>query len=381
MLLFLWTWSALLSSLGQVRPAFAQLKTLVWSAPSACPPAAAIEGRIAELVEQSGAARTELRVQASIKARGAAPERVYTLILTLDGPDYHASRRLQAQRCASLAEAAAWMIAVALVPGSSEQPDRAPGRATASEEGVPSAVNTSASAARGAASADPRPADASESASDRRRAAAAPPPLSASNAAPSGRSGGSDRPRVLSPRAAGPAWRRWWEAGASAGLSATGLPPAALGVGAHAGLGFGVLLFELRAAFQPARTRALSTGERATFRTQMVGLFACATWGAPLRVAPCLGLELLRSAARVRGVDQATAPSVLWAGLGPSLRVSYDTRRWLTLEGLAGVQLPLSARPRFTIEGLGEVARAWPLSVYARVGFGIRPPAATRLSD
>lgn len=357
-------------------PSAAQVATLDWSAPHGCPDTAYVEQRLAAThVEKE---RRDLRVRARIQrvARSA-----YVLRLVLRANDLHAERRLQATSCKSVTDAAIWLVAVALSPDPQVRSETV---AKMDAALPPPAVSLDESAARASETGPVSPSRAhlaegpSTSSPTSQRTgtaeAVAPAPIASATPEPTTRAA----PQLSYPARRAP-WRidwaalpRWWRAGVFSGVWSAGLPAPQVSVGARLGFGISALYAELRGAAELARGRRLADNTEARFATQDVGLALCAQWGGHVRVGPCATAAALRTAAGSRNVPDASDRVLPWSAAGVALALGWRARGGVEVMLETGMQLPLSARPRFTVEGVGEVAVASPVNVYARVGLGFR---------
>lgn len=86
---------------------------LTWNAPAGCPDAAAIEGRIAELLRGRSAGEGVMTVAGEV----VIGESGATLVLTTSFRGHDERRELAAADCSELSEATAVLLAVALEPG------------------------------------------------------------------------------------------------------------------------------------------------------------------------------------------------------------------------------------------------------------------------
>jgi hypothetical protein len=286
-----------------------------------------------------------VRARAVVQRKGKS----YRLELSIEAEDQRAQRTLESTSCKSVADAAAWFIAMALDPSSAQAPRVA-------EQG-------SSGAAPGVDEQGPRE-NAGESGAVRVELAS---PL-AGRAQPPPRPAATRGSLSFAP-ALGPTW---WRAGVHGGVWSVGLPAPQASVGARAGVGLGVLYTELSADWMFERSRALAEDASASFTTQQLAVSACALWGQRVRAGPCALASMLRSEGRAPGAEQPKQPSALWGSAGLSVQVGWQLPRWVELMVDAGVQLPISPRPEFSIDGLGRVAVASPFSVYARLGVGLR---------
>jgi hypothetical protein len=355
-------------------PSAAQVAALDWSAPRGCPDSTYVAQRLA--ATQGETERRELRVRARIQRVGRS---AYLLRLTLRADDLHAERRLQATSCKSVTDAAIWLVAVALSPdlqahaGTVATMDAAPPPATPRDEsGSRVSENGDASASRAPSAERPSTLSPTAQGTGTTEPVAAAP--AAATPAPTPRAA----PPLSYPARRAP-WRldwaalpRWWRAGVFSGVWSAGLPAPQLSLGARLGLGISALYAELRGAAELARGRRLADATEARFATQHVGLAVCAQWGGDVRVGPCATAAVLRTAAGSRNVPDANDRVLPWSAAGVALALGWRAPGGVEVMLETGVQLPLSARPRFTVEGVGEVAVAAPVNVYARVGLGFR---------
>ncbi len=340
------------------------------------------------------------------RVRRAAAGR-FVLELALEGGDYAAKRTLAAGSCQSLADAAAWLTALALDPSLSEPAEAAPPPSSEPAGVPPRAAEPSARAAEPAALAQEPPqlaadapheaaaANQSAAVSTQTRTPAAPPSKRAApevaqaraeSVARSDRPTTSSRARARAPAESSSAAKlaaassrarlldaaRWWRAGLFTGAWDASLPAPQAELGARAGYGMGWLLLELRGGYVFGRSEALGGAARARFASQELGPALCAQWGRRVRGGACAVVALLRTTGSVRGTTAPRREALLWAASGAALQLGWKTSRWLELLAEVGINLPVTPRPRFTIEGFGEVDRASPINVYARVGFGFR---------
>lgn len=367
---------ALLAALLSANRAHAQALTLLWSAPSTCPNGAYVEARVGALI--GAPAHAALHVVGRIEKSGPR----FVLELSLEGDSYRAQRRLKATRCHSLADASAWLIAVALDPTLAA---RAPAAPLEREDAVVAPPPRSGDRehergsedAQGAAPATPSAAAPSEAAAG--EASRAQTAQAAPGAARAARGVAEQEPRSsrapvrrLSFRTRVRDQPRWWRVGVFTGVWQASLPRAQASVGGRASYGMGLLSLELRGAAHLPRVQGVRESVRARYASQELSSALCAQWGGRLRGGPCAAFALLRSTGSVRGTTDPRREELLWGSGGVAVQLGYNAAQWLELLGEIGVMLPLTPRPRFTIEGVGEVAQAAPLSVYARVGFGFR---------
>lgn len=373
--------------LGATLPCAAQV-ALDWSAPRGCPDTAYVARQLAAAHAETP--RPELRVRARISLSPARPRGrfdrgargVYVLRLVLRANDFHAERRLEASSCTSVTDAAIWLINVALAPAARAHGDgdsAAPAPSTGVDDSAAPPAATSEVSASSERSHGP---GASASSAPGEHAAqpgdGAPDSLPIAGSAAE-RSAASERSASLSYPSRRAPWRldwaalpRWWRAGVFAGVWSAGLPAPQVSVGARLGFGIGALYAELRGGAELSRKSRLADATEAHFATQDGGLAVCAQWGDRLRVGPCATAAVLRTTGGSRRAPEARDQVLPWSAAGVALALGWRAPLGVEVMLETGVQLPLSARPRFTVEGVGEVAVAAPLNVYARLGLGFR---------
>jgi hypothetical protein len=404
---------------------------LAWSAPAECASSATQRGRIEQLLAREGASRAALRVRGRVTR--LAKQR-YRLWLQIGTRVHRAERTVSLVDCEAVEQTTLALIALALSPterptvggprgaatraGTSGQGSRrrkvgspaarstrldARGvartelaasdpeaarhvdagerlegeqRVTGEAQQGASEPSTPAPAAAGRDVEPPR-ADAPRDAPGDSRSAA---PATAEPASPSreGASASSAQAAATAPAtsevARAPA--RWWaRASLFAGAANMGLPRTQLDTGLRVGLARGASYGELRADGLWPRSEQVEGGGagRVRIRSQALGIAGCAAWGARLRAGPCARVSLLRS---VGEVSRITAPRgeqpLLWCAATLSALLGLRVYEGLELSLEAGVSAPLSARPRYTVEGRGSVqtARLW--SMHAVLGLGFR---------
>lgn len=342
-------WSCIVAALCCPHAVQAQLTRLHWSAPAGCPTRTYVERRINQLSSLAERPRADVRVRALVRR---APRQRYTLELLVDAQDYRVERSLEAASCRSIADAAAWFIATALDPNlppadTNEAPPTPAAQATVDTDRAPQEEVASPEPAR----------------------APAPPPVG------TGAPASGDTPSTRA--APTPPWRRWWRTGVHAGVWSAGLPAPQASLGARAGFGLELLYTELRVAWMFARTRTLSDDTQASFSSQQLGLASCAQWGLRVRAGPCATLDALRSEGSA-DTGETGKRSLFWASAGISVQLGWKLQKWLELMAESGIQLPISPRPNFSIEGLGAASVASPLGFHARLGVGIRSADSAR---
>ncbi len=288
---------------------------IAWSAPAGCPSAEVVRARVASLLSRQ---RSETRLRATGEISRAAAEG-YRLTLDVKTNGHVAARTLRASDCAALSEAGAWLIALAVDPAlvdAQVDPPPAP-------EAKPKAEVTGEVAV--------------DSAADRRPPAA----------------------RAL-------------RAGLLGGIYGSGLPRPVGSLGGRVGFLVGGLYGELAAAHLFSRSEPLTNGGRVAFSAQFLRLRGCYEWGARVRIAPCAGLTGFRTVGDAQAIAEPGREQAFWLAMGAALQVAYAVRAPVELIIDAGVDVPISARPRFEIPGYGEVLTGNFVSGHTTFGLGVR---------
>jgi hypothetical protein len=363
--------------LGARAPAAAQPAVLSWQAPSSCASKAAIELKIRQLLGAQPAAPAELvRAQVRIeRARGR-----YQLRLLLEIGSHRAERRLHAASCEELGETVAWMIALAVNPelsaphdegearagtgqGARDEADAVSRQTAGSQSSDTSSSQTAqtagreddkAQAAHGdkAAKPDPKELDAARANADERETAE------------------NDRERltIVNKDSAGD-YERVLRAGANAGVFSGGPSGVQATLGAFVGVSLGWSHTQARFSGLLPRQIDIAPGASANIWSLMLDVTQCALWGQTIRVGPCLTLAGLRTAAQVRGLTQPTHQAALWANTGAGLQLFWRLAHHLELSLSVSAGVPISPRPRFTVQGvMGTIGAAKGWSSDARLG-------------
>jgi hypothetical protein len=190
------------------------------------------------------------------------------------------------------------------------------------------------------------------------------------DAAPPGE--GSEQPRAAEEARGGARWRpRYGRVGLLAGAAFGTAARAQAELGGSGGLGLNWLYSELELSVLLPRQEELAAGAQVRSWSLRLGLRECVLWGTQLRWGPCATLDGVRTVGHAEGLSTDQRDQALfWAVAGLALRVAWILPNRLELALAGGVGLPISPRPRFTVEGVGEVApvSVWPS--YVRIGFG-----------
>ena len=336
----------LLCVLSSTPLAHAQGLSLTWQAPAACPNASLMRTRVTQLVSSAAIAAQPLEAVGRIEHRDGR----WRLNLELEVRGRHATRELQDSDCASLAEAAAWLISVAI------DPHLAP------------PANVDAAVARDESAASTPKAPAADTAKPPAEAAT-PAKTDLSAEAPA-----DDREEEDTSASAPAARPLHFRGDVFGGAFAGGPAGVAASAGLEAGVEIGQLSIALLGAHHFKRSRALSApGTRVDFSSLEFGLTGCFQWGDRLRIGPCALVSVLRTAGSTHGVTDGENAAFVWATAGASINARYLVISPLELSLDGGLWVPISARPRFEIENL-EASEPAGIGGRVRFGVGVRLP-------
>lgn len=295
---------------------------LEWHAPSECPTREAVLARVAALL-RGGASAPHAVVARATASRHASAWHV-DVAMTIDRA--RGARSFDSDSCASVANAAAFALALAV------DPTRAPSVASSAEPTGGDAERSGASAA--AADEAPSRAEPTRPEPTRVEPARAPPPA-APREEPAPRRAASDERLAAS---------------ASAFVDAGAFPKAA--VGAELAIAWRPRPFraEIAGVLLPTQEIGLDAapGARGTF--SLVGAatrFCYAPRIGRVEVGPCVALELDRASVSGAGLATTRSDAVTWAS-GGALGFAALTFRPITIRLMGGALLPL-ARPDFVV--------------------------------
>ena len=318
------TWAMPSGLLAQEQPA-PDAQWLAWQVPDDCPTSEVVQARVERLLAHGAGRPAKFRAKARVSKRS----RRFVMELELSLHGRTVKRSLNAADCASVSDAAAWLIALAADPA------LPPDAADTLAEPEPVTAVSAAQPTEPAATAEPAP----------------PPPAAAQPATPP----------VAATRPASPPQEHGFEpwrvrAGGFAGVLQLGLAGVAPSVGARAGVEHGSLILDASVAFQLARTRPLEPRGSASFSSQEFALNACYAWGAVMRVGVCGHAALLWVHGHADGIE-SPADASGWSGrAGLSLLGTWHVAAPLELWLEPRISGPVSARPEFDVEGRGAVA-------------------------
>lgn len=349
--------------------AAAQPGPLQWQAPPSCQRRAAVELKIRQYLGEEPPA--PLRAQVRIdRAMGR-----YRLRLVLEMRGHRAERTLHAASCDELSDTVAWLIALAVNPQLSPPSDEAEARSGAQQGSAE--VETEAAAQEGGTPRTHDPANDQEQtgADDDGKTSAARNQGAENARAPSTQAAREAEPARasrgrLSIVSAGSEsdYTRVLRTGANAGIFTGGPSGAQAALGAFVGLSLGWSHTQARLSGLLPRQVDIAAGASANIWSLTLDLTQCALWGRTIRAGPCVSLAGLRTAAEVRGISRATHQAALWANTTAGLQFFWRIARHLELSLSVGAGVPISPRPRFTVQGVGPVIAAKTWSSDTRLG-------------
>jgi hypothetical protein len=325
-----------------VRTAHAQSIELTWEAPAPCATQAELLQRVTGMVARSNVADVSIRVVGHVAKRNDG----YVLHLRLEQEGHSALRTLRDRDCTELSEAAAFLVAVAIDPTlPAVQPSATPPEAAPVD--VPLATEAKEPAEAPAPAPQPQPS-----------ATATPEPVPAAE-----------------PETVAEGVVVTLHAGLFSGAWFGGLAGPHPLLGLWVGADLDALALWLSLAHQFARTRELSVpGAESRFDGQELAGTGCYLWGGQLRVGPCARLSVLRTHASVERVTETGEDDRVWATGGAALAVRYRPWKLLEFQLAGGAWVPLTSRPRFTVEGLGSVGAVGPVGAITELGVTLTWP-------
>lgn len=318
---------------------------LTWQAPESCPERAVLTGRVEAFLGQSLEVRRaqQLKIDAIVQEDAAAGF-VATVSVTTTEASYE--RRLDHQDCASLTEAAALVIALAIDPERvrAHQTEAAPNDDADTPLAAPAAPAPPVAA-------PPVPTVAANS------PAPVTPPAQPS-AAPSATT--APNPVVI-------------DAGVRALLDVGTLPRAGLGIGGIFAVGVGRLRVELTGTYWFPVEESVPGHAPAAVKVQLAtgGLRGCYVWApSDWALSACAGAELGDYRGRGFNVDDPATSHQLWSAASADLRLSRALTPWFGVFG--GIEPGLAiTRPRFGVtQGEETVEVTQPGPVFLRTYIG-----------
>lgn len=336
---------------GWVRAEAGQLR-FDWRAPDLCPSRERVLARAEELLGRSpeSALGSELELSALVAQKAEGSWQLELRSRAESGQT--TARSVTATSCAELADAAALLLALAIDPALSER------------AGPPSSAFQSEPPPAAEASADAPPLAPTPPRESPARPVATLPRAEAGRATPSARGEPAAAPLRLRAGAAFAVWGRR-------------LPGVAPGVVAHAGIsrsaGFAVAVL----GFFPARHATVpgtsAGGELALFSFGAEAGYAVAVAPQRFELSPVVGAELDWVAGAGTGIDHPADGNLLLVALSGGGRAALHLSPSWAVFG-QGVVSALVARPRFVLDGVGELYRppAWGLRF--SLGAEWRPP-------
>ena len=324
----------------------AQDRALSWSAPAGCPQTQAVRDQLQALSEEQP---PQLEVHGQVTRAG---RRRYRLQLSIKLGEQRAARTLVSSNCDELTRAATWLVAVFV------RKDASYGNESAEPAEVPSAARTAPPP-----SADsPDPSQEGEPAEPQRL------PAPALDAAPTTEDEEPDQTE-----------QKHWEIpplsvelAARTGMWSAGLPAPQLSLGGSLLILSGTFYASVFFDWVFARSKAVVQDVSLSASHSQVGAAVCGRWGKDWWAGPCLGASFLQTRAEGKGIQEAQSQRILWGTTTLSASSGWPRDGRFGLVGEGGLAVPVSPRPRFTVDGLGTVAQASWLSVFLRVGVSVR---------
>lgn len=314
--------------------ASAQALELDWSAPAACPDASSVRASTERLLARSHRAASVVRASGRVTRAGKR----WTLLLSIDVHQRRATRNLSAESCATLADAAAWLVAVAVDPDlpppvEDASPAASEAEATAEPSATPSATSNA-------------PAQAP---------------------APTERDGSNTTDDLA---------ELTWHLGVYSGAFAGGLagPNPSLGARLSAELRGWSAELSFAHHFEMGMKLATPPQGESEFSAQELALAGCYAWGSEVRLGPCAVVSLLRVQGNVDHIALPESASAFWSTGGLSIALGYRGFAPWELFADGGLWLSLSKRPRFEVEALGSVGEGASVGGRVRIGVGISLP-------
>ncbi len=344
--------------------AAAQPGLLQWQAPPSCERRAAVELKIRQFLGEEPPAPLQAEVRID-RVRGH-----YRLRLVLEMGTHRAERTLHGANCDELSDTVAWLIALAINPQLSPPSNAAQASHSAAQDVRAEAEAATREGGRTQANDPARSEPKQTAAGDSGKTPAARSPDAATpnaqdsrtQAANEGESAQASRGRLsIVSKGSESQYARVLRAGANAGVF-TGGPSGAQGaLGAFIGLSLGWSHTQARFSGLLPRQVDIAPGASANIWSLTLDLTQCALWGQKIRAGPCFTLAGLRTAAEVRGISQPTHQAALWANAAAGLQFFWRVAPHLELSLSVGAGIPISPRPRFTVQGVGPViaAKAW----------------------
>ncbi|HVY32311.1 MAG TPA: hypothetical protein VHB79_37500 [Polyangiaceae bacterium] len=322
-----------------------ELLRFEWKAPDGCSTREQVLAHAEKLLGRAPeAALTEaLALSAEISADPRKPNGGFQLLLSSRSATSTATRDVSADSCQELADAAALLLALTIDPNLKADAPAADGSFT--DESNSAAPHTEAAA-------EPAPPNSE------------PAGVGHAPALPASR----DDERKRSERT-------HWLAGAELGLLNRRLPGVSPGALVHGGIAGRSWLWLLSVGFFPARHAGIAGSaaggdlELGSLGTDVGYSFAFQSLG----VTPLAGVELDWLHGSGSGVARPASADLLLIGFEAGARVGLGvSRSWTVLgQGLVSV---LAQRPRFVLDGLGEVFRPEPWGVRFGLGAEWREP-------
>jgi hypothetical protein len=319
-----------------------QLLRFDWKAPDACPTREQVLAHAEKLLGRAPEKALSEALVLSVEVSGQ-PGGGFQLVFSSRSATSSATRNVSAESCQELGEAAALLLALTIDPS-----------LKAGAPGAEGAFATESDATTPTPASEPAPAKTT------------PPTPPATQAQAQAQA--SSVPPARSQR-------RHWLGGAELALWNRRLPGVSPGVVLHGGLSGRSWLWLLDAGFFPERHAGVagsSAGgdlELGSLGTNVGYAFAFSS----VRVTPLAGVELDWLHGSGSGVSQPGSADLLLIGFGGGARLGLSVSRSWTVYGQGQLSV-LAQRPRFVLDGIGEVFRPEPWGLRFGLGAEWREP-------
>lgn len=310
-----------------------------WKAPDGCPTREQVLAHTEKLLGRAPEAALSEALVLSVEV-SQQPSGGFELLLSSRSATSSTTRHVSAESCQELGDAAALLLALTIDPNLKTDAPSAAGAFAAESTAAPAPTS------------EPAPEPAAPAAEPQRTPVTSAPEASRLRSEPA-----------------------HWLAGAELALSSGRLPGVSPGAVLHGGLSGRSLLWQLNLGFFPERHAGVA-GSSAGGELQLGSLgtdvgYVFVLNGA--RVTPLAGIELAWLHGSGSGVTQPGSADLLLVGFEAGARLGLGVSRSWTVFG-QGLGSVLAQRPRFVLDGIGEVFRPEPWGLRFGLGAEWREP-------
>jgi hypothetical protein len=351
---------------------------LQWRAPAGCPDGESVKAEVRRLLRGGKAAASKpIRVAATVTASAERGGGFRVRIETPGGESgVKRGRELHGASCAAVADATALVIALMIDPSAAAAASSTPAVSPAASSAEPPPPAGSAAPAERAAPPSPPP----PSIGSPPPSTGLPPPSTGSPPPSTGSPPNAPArlPAPSTPPAAPPASRARPAVSFGGRAFVVGdvgaMPAFSFGLGGAAAVIYGGWRFELGLAGWPDRRvfsrDLLTAGVDVYLLSAFLG--SCFEFPlGPVRLAPCLHLDLGGMHAAAFGVTEAGEGAHFWLGAGPGGVLLWSPLKWLDL--IAEVSVVVAPiQPEFVIENVGVIYRPSAIAFRPALGAGVR---------